>query len=201
MTQISVARALTKLKTTKAKINVKIKHIAANAYGNSKTTSILSKVTNVEGNRKETTSQITATIQSYKDLMKYYRAVSLAIQDSNSKTMIHTDAFGDISVADAIIITTKLNDSIKDFSSALNTCIVKSTESAENFNKKSFSKTITESMDKSTADALLAQPCVYFNPAEAEAANVMALYIHGELNALINESNAITMIDVPDEVN
>lgn len=200
MTKMSVARALSKLKLTKAKITGKIDFITAYGYGNSKTNSVLSKVANTVGNQNEARTQVTAAIQAYKDLLKYYRVVTLAIQKSNLETKICTEYFGEITIADAMVIVTKLTPAITNYKSALGQCVTKATESAEAFNKKSFSKTITESMDKSVADALLAQPCIFFDQKEAEDAAAMAIYIHEELNTLINESNAITMIEVPDEV-
>lgn len=201
MAQISVARALTKLKTTKAKMDSKLLFIATHGYGNSKTNSSLAKVSNVEGNHKDITAQVSAAIQSYKDLLKYYRAVTLAVQESNLKTQISTEAFGTIPIADAMVIVTKLSGSMRYFSDTLNKCITKADESADAYNKKAFSKSITDNIDAATANLILAQPCVYFNTKEATQAKDTTIFLDVELNSLINESNAITMIEVPDEVN
>ena len=106
MAMISVARALTKLKTLESRINKAITHIETYGGTHTKTLSPLSNSKDLTTNQKDAAKVIASDVQAISDLIKYYRQVKQAVNKSNTETYIDTgDYFGKITVADALVLS------------------------------------------------------------------------------------------------
>lgn len=199
MAMISVARALTKLKTLEGRINKTITHIETYGGTHTKTLSPLSNSKDLTTNQKDAAKVIASDVQAINDLIKYYRQVKQAVNKSNTETYIDTgDYFGKITVADALVLSRDINTIFVNYDSALTRVIAAATKAATNYNSKNLTANITNSTPPEDLQKLQAQPLFLVDASVPERVSNISLFLMTELNPLINESNAITMIEVDD---
>ena len=199
MAMISVARALTKLKTLESRINKAITHIETYGGTHTKTLSPLSNSKDLTTNQKDAAKVIASDVQAISDLIKYYRQVKQAVNKSNTETYIDTgDYFGKITVADALVLSRDINTIFVNYDSALTRVIAAATKAATNYNSKNLTANITNSTPPEDLQKLQAQPLFLVDASVPERVSNISLFLMTELNPLINESNAITMVEVDD---
>lgn len=199
MAMISVARALTKLKTLELRITKAITHIETYGGTHTKTLSPLSNSKDLATNQKDAAKVIASDVQAINDLIKYYRKVKQAVNKSNTETYIDTgDYFGKITVADALVLSRDINTIFVNYDSALTRVIAAATKAATNYNSKNLTANITNSTPPEDLQKLQAQPLFLVDASVPERVSNISLFLMSELNPLINESNAITMIEVDD---
>lgn len=199
MAIISVARALTKLKTLELRITKAITHIETYGGTHTKTLSPLSNSKDLATNQKDAAKVIASDVQAINDLIKYYRQVKQAVNKSNTETYIDTgDYFGKITVADALVLSRDINTIFVNYDSALTRVIAAATKAATNYNSKNLTANITNSTPPEDLQKLQAQPLFLVDASVPERVSNISLFLMSELNPLINESNAITMIEVDD---
>lgn len=199
MAIISVARALTKLKTLELRITKAITHIETYGGTHTKTLSPLSNSKDLATNQKDAAKVIASDVQAINDLIKYYRQVKQAVNKSNTETYIDTgDYFGKITVADALVLSRDINTIFVNYDSALTRVIAAATKAATNYNSKNLTANITNSTPPEDLQKLQAQPLFLVDASVPERISNISLFLMSELNPLINESNAITMIEVDD---
>lgn len=199
MAMISVARALTKLKTLEGRINKAITHIETYGGTHTKTLSPLSNSKDLTTNQKDAAKVIASDVQAISDLIKYYRQVKQAVNKSNTETYIDTgDYFGKITVADALVLSRDINTIFVNYDSALTRVIAAATKAATNYNSKNLTANITNSTPPEDLQKLQAQPLFLVDASVPERISNISLFLMTELNPLINESNAITMVEVDD---
>lgn len=199
MAIISVARALTKLKTLELRITKAITHIETYGGTHTKTLSPLSNSKDLTTNQKDAAKVIASDVQAINDLIKYYRQVKQAVNKSNTETYIDTgDYFGKITVADALVLSRDINTIFVNYDSALTRVIAAASKAATNYNSKNLTANITNSTPPEDLQKLQAQPLFLVDASVPERVSNISLFLMSELNPLINESNAITMIEVDD---
>lgn len=199
MAMISVARALTKLKTLELRITKAITHIETYGGTHTKTLSPLSNSKDLATNQKDAAKVIASDVQAINDLIKYYRQVKQAVNKSNTETYIDTgDYFGKITVADALVLSRDINTIFVNYDSALTRVIAAATKAATNYNSKNLTANITNSTPPEDLQKLQAQPLFLVDASVPERISNISLFLMSELNPLINESNAITMVEVDD---
>lgn len=199
MAMISVARALTKLKTLELRITKAITHIETYGGTHTKTLSPLSNSKDLATNQKDAAKVIASDVQAINDLIKYYRQVKQAVNKSNTETYIDTgDYFGKITVADALVLSRDINTIFVNYDSALTRVIAAATKAATNYNSKNLTANITNSTPPEDLQKLQAQPLFLVDASVPERVSNISLFLMSELNPLINESNAITMVEVDD---
>lgn len=199
MAIISVARALTKLKTLELRITKAITHIETYGGTHTKTLSPLSNSKDLATNQKDAAKVIASDVQAINDLIKYYRQVKQAVNKSNTETYIDTgDYFGKITVADALVLSRDINTIFVNYDSALTRVIAAASKAATNYNSKNLTANITNSTPLEDLQKLQAQPLFLVDASVPERVSNISLFLMSELNPLINESNAITMIEVDD---
>jgi hypothetical protein len=199
MAMISVARALTKLKTLELRITKAITHIETYGGTHTKTLSPLSNSKDLATNQKDAAKIIASDVQAINDLIKYYRQVKQAVNKSNTETYIDTgDYFGKITVADALVLSRDINTIFVNYDSALTRVIAAATKAATNYNSKNLTANITNSTPPEDLQKLQAQPLFLVDASVPERISNISLFLMSELNPLINESNAITMVEVDD---
>lgn len=199
MAIISVARALTKLKTLELRITKAITHIETYGGTHTKTLSPLSNSKDLATNQKDAAKVIASDVQAINDLIKYYRQVKQAVNKSNTETYIDTgDYFGKITVADALVLSRDINTIFVNYDSALTRVIAAASKAATNYNSKNLTANITNSTPPEDLQKLQAQPLFLVDASVPERVSNISLFLMSELNPLINESNAITMIEVDD---
>lgn len=199
MAMISVARALTKLKTLEGRITKAITHIETYGGTHTKTLSPLSNSKDLTTNQKDAAKVIASDVQAINDLIKYYRQVKQAVNKSNTETYIDTgDYFGKITVADALVLSRDINTIFVNYDSALTRVIAAATKAATNYNSKNLTANITNSTPPEDLQKLQAQPLFLVDASVPERVSNISLFLMTELNPLINESNATTMVEVDD---
>ena len=199
MAMISVARALTKLKTLELRITKAITHIETYGGTHTKTLSPLSNSKDLATNQKDAAKVIASDVQAINDLIKYYRQVKQAVNKSNTETYIDTgEYFGKITVADALVLSRDINTIFVNYDSALTRVIAAATKAATNYNSKNLTANITNSTPPEDLQKLQAQPLFLVDASVPERISNISLFLMSELNPLINESNAITMVEVDD---
>lgn len=199
MAIISVARALTKLKTLELRITKAITHIETYGGTHTKTLSPLSNSKDLATNQKDAAKVIASDVQAINDLIKYYRQVKQAVNKSNTETYIDTgDYFGKITVADALVLSRDINTIFVNYDSALTRVIAAASKAATNYNSKNLTANITNSTPPEDLQKLQAQPLFLVDASVPERISNISLFLMSELNPLINESNAITMVEVDD---
>lgn len=199
MAIISVARALTKLKTLELRITKAITHIETYGGTHTKTLSPLSNSKDLATNQKDAAKVIASDVQAINDLIKYYRQVKQAVNKSNTETYIDTgDYFGKITVADALVLSRDINTIFVNYDSALTRVIAAASKAATNYNSKNLTANITNSTPPEDLQKLQAQPLFLVDASVPERVSNISLFLMSELNPLINESNAITMVEVDD---
>ena len=199
MAIISVARALTKLKTLELRITKAITHIETYGGTHTKTLSPLSNSKDLATNQKDAAKVIASDVQAINDLIKYYRQVKQAVNKSNTETYIDTgEYFGKITVADALVLSRDINTIFVNYDSALTRVIAAASKAATNYNSKNLTANITNSTPPEDLQKLQAQPLFLVDASVPERVSNISLFLMSELNPLINESNAITMIEVDD---
>lgn len=199
MAIISVARALTKLKTLELRITKAITHIETYGGTHTKTLSPLSNSKDLATNQKDAAKVIASDVQAINDLIKYYRQVKQAVNKSNTETYIDTgDYFGKITVADALVLSRDINTIFVNYDSALTRVIAAATKAATNYNSKNLTANITNSTPPEDLQKLQAQPLFLVDASVPERVSNISLFLMSELNPLINESNATTMVEVDD---
>ena len=90
MAMISVARALTKLKTLELRISKAITHIETYGGTHTKTLSPLSNSKDLATNQKDAAKVIASDVQAINDLIKYYRQVKQADRDKRLLCLYYT---------------------------------------------------------------------------------------------------------------
>ena len=199
MAIISVARALTKLKTLELRITKAITHIETYGGTHTKTLSPLSNSKDLATNQKDAAKVMASDVQAINDLIKYYRQVKQAVNKSNTETYIDTgDYFGKITVADALVLSRDINTIFVNYDSALTRVIAAASKAATNYNSKNLTANITNSTPPEDLQKLQAQPLFLVDASVPERVSNISLFLMSELNPLINESNAITMVEVDD---
>lgn len=199
MAKMSVARALTKLKTLESRIIKAITHIQSYGGSHTKTLSPLSNSKDLATNHKEAVRVIASDVQSIEDLLTYYRQVKKEINKSNTETYIDTgDFFGKITVSDALVLAREVANMYETYDNALNQAIASASKAATTYNNKNLSSNIINSTPVEDLQKLQAQPLFLVDAALPEKVSQTWLFLRTELNPLINESNAITMIEVDD---
>lgn len=198
MASITVARALTQLKLIKKRINDGCSFLAANGYAHSRALSPLSKEKDIGKNHAEARKKIAETLQSVKDLLVRYRVLSTAIATSNLNTVIKTDALGDITVAEALVITQSQRNDFTLFQMSLAKALNEASKSATVYNSRTLNSEVLKNLDAEGISMLEAQPVTFFSPSESEEVSNWVSIITTELDLLINESNALTVIEIPD---
>ena len=197
MAELTVARALTQLKLIKKRINDDCKFIADNGYTHTRALSSISKERDLGKNHAEARKKVQETLQSVRSLFIRYRELSTAIAASNLKTVIHTDALGDITRADALVITQSLRNDYVALQMALARASTEATKSAAVYNARTLNGDVVKNLDVESINALEAHPVTFFYPSDSEVASNWVSIITTELDLLINESNALTTIEVP----
>lgn len=161
--------------------------------------SVLSTNKDLGTNLSEARSKYEKLLQSRKDLVKDYVQISVAINKSNLTTMINTTALGEISVAEAMTLTQKLADNQKQFVTVLLKVREKSAKKAETYNDKlRIGNAGEDDRIKEAYEALKAAPFQMFTQEYLTQEAELSEFVGYELNQLINESNAMTMIEIPD---
>jgi len=197
MTKITVARALTKLKALQKKMSNLVLDIEKYGGINSMQLSPLSMSKDIETNHKEAEAVIAAKIASYNDSLKYYTDLYTKIQEANNKNTIHTERYGEITVAKALVLTGRLYDTVKNFSVAVGSAAATAERSANQFNGNLSSGGFTALGAGNVPEAFLAQPYVLIPITEVERARDFYDEIQ-EINDLINECNALSTIEIDD---
>lgn len=196
MAKISVARALTKLKIILVKLNDLNSNLKKYGYATSKTTNQLSGHKDINANHLEAKKEYAKLLASFDDLVTDYTQISLAISKSNLETMIQTEELGAISVAEAMLLTQKLDKILSAKVSALNSAREESEKLAQNTNKSI--NAVSNGMTAEDIEKLRALPVTLFDQEVLNMASKKAMLCGYELNQLINESNAVTMVEIPD---
>lgn len=196
MAKISVARALTKLKIILVKLNDLNSNLKKYGYATSKTTNQLSGHKDINANHLEAKKEYVKLLASFDDLVTDYTQISLAISKSNLETMIQTEELGAISVAEAMLLTQKLDKILSAKVSALNSAREESEKLAQNTNKSI--NAVSNGMTAEDIEKLRALPVTLFDQEVLNMASKKAMLCGYELNQLINESNAVTMVEIPD---
>ena len=196
MASITIARALTKLKTTKSRIDANSELIKTYGGINTKILSKLSTNKDVRLNHNEAREKIKSAIQSNYDLVTEYTTLSTKIAASNQVTYITSDQFGRISVAEALILTQNLSDSLLHFANCLGFAVLEADKSADKYNNANFKGDILNNLNPDQVQALVAQPETLFPIEEYTKIKGIREGALMELNMLINESNAITTIEL-----
>lgn len=198
MASITVARALTQLKLIKKRINEGCRFLADNGYTHSRALSPLSKEKDLGKNHAEARKKIAETLQSVKDLLVRYRVLSTAITASNLKTIIHTESLGDITVAEALVITQSQRDNYTTLQLALARASSEATKVATAYNSRTLNGEVVKNLDAESITTLEAQPVTFFLPSDSEEASNWVSIITTELDLLVNEANALTVIEIAD---
>ena len=194
MASITVARALTKLKTIKLRMDQNSEVIRNHGGINTKILSKLSTNKDLKKNHDEARDKIKSLIQSNGDLLKEYTVLATAISASNLITYIDSEQFGHITVADALILTQNLTDSLTNFANALGCAVMDADRSADKYNNSNFKGDVLSGLNPDQLQALIAQPEVLFPIEEYTKLKGVREGALKELNMLINESNALTTI-------
>lgn len=195
MATITVARALTKLKTIKARMDQNSEIIRQHGGINTKILSKLSTNKDLKKNHEEAREKIGALIQSNYDLLTEYRQLSTAISASNLNTYIESDQFGKITVAEALILTQNLSDNLVAFTNSLGCAVIDADKSADKYNNSNFKGDVLSGLNPDQLQALIAQPETLFPIEEYNKIKGIREGALKELNMLINESNALTTIE------
>lgn len=194
--EITVARALVKEKTLLDKINKLTEKLGQNAYATTKHLSPLSSEKDIAKNHAEAIEHFAATKNSIKDSISYFVKLNLAVMKSNLETYITTTEFGKISVAEAILIYQKLKEPYTNYSRALNNAVQYSQEKSDRYNRELRMNTTNTTITPEQYKDLESLPVLFFNYDEVNEAGAKRDFILNELNLLINESNATTVINV-----
>lgn len=198
MTQMSIARALTKLKTLDARISNNIRIIRSNAGINTKIISPLSNHKDLNKNQDAAKKEIASLIASTKDMINHYVTVKNTIWKANQEVKLDTP-LGEITLATALAYAQDAGKYVNSLAEALSAAVAAAENSSLKYNKNRVeNNTALTNIDASVIEALSAQPLVLFNPAELSEATEKQIYLKTELNMVINEVNATTLIEVPD---
>lgn len=199
--QVTIARALTKMKIIKSRIKQTIDQIASNAAVTTKTLSPLSKEKSIDKNHKEAAEKLASMIQSVMDMQNYYIAATTAIQESNLKTTIVAETMGELTIANALVLVQKLHSPTTELAKQVQMAAASAELAAQKYNTstrikpESFKDADPKALE--ALDALTAHPLVLINPDTAATIITKSVAVREELHGLINASNAVTMITVP----
>lgn len=97
-----------------------------------------------------------------------------------------------------MVLSRDINTIFVNYDSALTRVIAAANKAATNYNSKNLTANITNSTPPEDLQKLQAQPLFLVDASVPERISNISLFLMTELNPLINESNAITMVEVDD---
>ena len=196
MAQITVAKALTRLKIINRRINDLIAEISQALPTHSKTCSLIVAERDIQRNHKEARAIIASKLQAIKDLQKYYAALNANIIRSNLDTYITSEFWGPMTVAHALTYCASLQPQFKALDEAVRRAAAQAESITNSYNRMLMPNGVQASNEE--LKLILAQPVVLADPDKMEEIKRDRDIVVTELNDLINQSNAITNIDLPE---
>lgn len=199
MAEITVAKALTRLKIIQHRLDDLTKEIIQAVPTHSKACSLIVAEKDVSRNHKEAKAVLRSRMQSFTDLHRYYVAINTAILKSNLEACIKSDFWGDLTVAQALTYAAALKTHFKNLEEGMRRAALTAQSVADSYNRMMFSAALNNNANDDVK-ALMAQPVLLLEQDELDKIKNNYHVVFTELNDLINQSNAITVIQVPDEI-
>ena len=193
---ITVAKALTKLKIINRRISDLIEEVVKAMPTHSKTCSLIVSERDINRNHKEAVQVILNKLAAIKGLQKYYVVLNSNILKSNLETVITSEYWGELTVAQALTYCANINVQYKMLDDGVRKAMAQAETLANNYNRSVFPQGIQGNQDE--IKQIMAQPVLLI---DADAANAIKLdkeVVYTELNDLINQSNAVTTIPLPE---
>lgn len=197
MAEITVAKALTRLKIIQRRLEDLIQEVVQAAPTHSKACSLIVAEKDLTRNHKEAKAVLRSRMQAITDLQKYYVVVNTAILKSNLETKITSDLWGEMTVAQALTYAASLKPHFKNLDEGMRRAAVAAQQVADGYNRMTFSNNAVNNED---FKAVMAQPVLLIEQEDITRIKNDYEVVVTELNDLINQSNAITVIQVPDDI-
>lgn len=192
MTQITVARAMTRKKTIKAQLDKITEDISQYGAINNKKLHILSdEKAEIKKNHREAQAKVEALYQQFHALKDNYIKLSLAINKSNLETdMIIADK--PMKVAEALIYKNEVEHYLTKLKQAYTRVVSRATLEVDSYNKNMKTDGLSEQVKKEVlADVLYLVPQERIN----EVDKFLVEFIT-EIDSTLNEINATTLLEV-----
>ena len=193
---ITVAKALTKLKIINRRINDLIEEVVKAMPTHSKTCSLIVSERDINRNHKEAVQVISNKLAAIRGLQKYYVVLNANILESNLRTVITSEYWGELTVAQALTYCANLNGQYKALDDGVRRAMSQAEVLANNYNRSVFPQGVQGTQDE--VRMIMAQAVLLI---DEDAANTIKLdkeVVFTELNDLINQSNAVTTIALPE---
>lgn len=196
MAEITVARALTRLKIIQNRINDLIKEVSVAIPAHSRACSLITSEKDISRNHKKAREIISSHLSGIRDLQKYYVILNTEILKSNLEARIKSDRWGEMTVAQALSYCTAFSNQFKTLDDYVRRAAASADTLANNYNRMLFPN--GTSIPQEELQALLAQPVLLIDEAEIQRIKADREVVLTELNDLINQSNAVTTITLPE---
>lgn len=193
---ITVAKALTKLKIINRRISDLIEEVVKAMPTHSKTCSLIVSERDINRNHKEAVQVILNKLAAIKGLQKYYVVLNSNILKSNLETVITSEYWGELTVAQALTYCANINVQYKMLDDGVRKAMAQAETLANNYNRSVFPQGIQGNQDE--IKQIMAQPVLLIDADAAQAIKLDKEVVYTELNDLINQSNAVTIIPLPE---
>lgn len=193
---ITVAKALTKLKIINRRISDLIEEVVKAMPTHSKTCSLIVSERDINRNHKEAVQVILNKLAAIKGLQKYYVVLNSNILKSNLETVITSEYWGELTVAQALTYCANINVQYKMLDDGVRKAMAQAETLANNYNRSVFPQGIQGNQDE--IKQIMAQPVLLIDADTANAIKLDKEVVYTELNDLINQSNAVTTIPLPE---
>ena len=193
---ITVAKALTKLKIINRRISDLIEEVVKAMPTHSKTCSLIVSERDINRNHKEAVQVILNKLAAIKGLQKYYVVLNSNILKSNLETVITSEYWGELTVAQALTYCANINVQYKMLDDGVRKAMAQAETLANNYNRSVFPQGIQGNQDE--IKQIMAQPVLLIDADAAQAIKLDKEVVYTELNDLINQSNAVTTIPLPE---
>ena len=193
---ITVAKALTKLKIINRRISDLIEEVVKAMPTHSKTCSLIVSERDINRNHKEAVQVILNKLAAIKGLQKYYVVLNSNILKSNLETVITSEYWGELTVAQALTYCANINVQYKMLDDGVRKAMSQAETLANNYNRSVFPQGIQGNQDE--IKQIMAQPVLLIDADAAQAIKLDKEVVYTELNDLINQSNAVTTIPLPE---
>lgn len=193
---ITVAKALTKLKIINRRVSDLIEEVVKAMPTHSKTCSLIVSERDINRNHKEAVQVILNKLAAIKGLQKYYVVLNSNILKSNIETVITSEYWGELTVAQALTYCASINVQYKMLDDGVRKAMAQAETLANNYNRSVFPQGIQGNQDE--IKQIMAQPVLLIDADAAQAIKLDKEVVYTELNDLINQSNAVTTIPLPE---
>ena len=193
MTEMTIARGLTRLKTIKAQLANNNDTLAQSCVSSKRKSQLADAKTSLDSNHKKAQESVSSALQSSLDLIKEYTAIKMAIAKSNQETKFEI-AGQTMTVAEAILFRRDIRDVYSEMLSSIN----RSRALVEREVDRRNDKIISDNKDLSPSDVqqMLEDVVQFVSPEKSESLRNFITVFMAEIDGTLNEINATTKITV-----